>query len=158
MLYFGSNYYINKNKQSEDGWGNEWDDWDDDDELVHMRVNRNMYGEEAMQILQRTPDRSGSRTVWVFLENKGKQRGRGVQTVVKQKPKNTIGVGLSEVVNVPTTGRITENLYRGSQPSSGDKSSQSIPKTVLALRGSDGFSKDLWIRAGVSARSSGARS
>ena len=33
-----------------------------------------------------------------------------------------------------------------------------IPQTVLALRGSDGFSRDLWRRAGVSSRSSAARS
>ena len=33
-----------------------------------------------------------------------------------------------------------------------------IPQTVLALRGSDGFSRDLWRLAGVSSQSLGARS
>ena len=33
-----------------------------------------------------------------------------------------------------------------------------IPQTVLALRGSDGFSRDLWRQSGVNARSSRARS
>ena len=36
--------------------------------------------------------------------------------------------------------------------------SRMIPQTVLALRGSDGFSKDPWRVSGVIARSSGARS
>ena len=35
---------------------------------------------------------------------------------------------------------------------------QIFPQTVLALRGSDGFSRDLWSDSGVCARSSGARS
>ena len=33
-----------------------------------------------------------------------------------------------------------------------------VPQTVLALRGSDGFSRDLWSLPGVTARSLGARS
>ena len=33
-----------------------------------------------------------------------------------------------------------------------------FPQTVLALRGSDGFSRDLWRQSGVSSRSSRARS
>ncbi len=35
---------------------------------------------------------------------------------------------------------------------------QFIPQTLLALRGSDGFSRDLWRQPGVNARSLGARS
>ena len=38
------------------------------------------------------------------------------------------------------------------------KRTSNIPQTVLALRGSDGFSRDLWRCAGVSSRSLGARS
>ena len=36
--------------------------------------------------------------------------------------------------------------------------STEVPQTVLALRGSDGFSRDLWRVPGVNARSLGARS